>query len=81
MIAPETPPPRGAPRSAHALSSRKRTAIVAAALALATAFALASASTATAFTKNHVTSVSGLHSAPCGNKPGVCPASPLVQPN
>jgi hypothetical protein len=85
MIISETPPARGTLRSAHAQSSRKRTAIVLAALPLATAFVLAGAPTATAataFTNNHATSISGLFAAPCGGqKPGVCPASPFVQPN
>ena len=80
MIIPEAPPARGAPISAHAQSSRKRTAIVVAVLSLVTAFALASPPTATtvetsatAFTSNHVTSIAGIYSAPCrGKKPGVC---------
>jgi hypothetical protein len=74
MIFPEAPPARGAPRSAHAQSSCKCAAIVAAVIPLAVAFVLAGAPTATVFTSNHVTSVSGLHSAPCtGKNPGVCP--------
>jgi tripartite-type tricarboxylate transporter receptor subunit TctC len=79
MIIPEVPPARGASRSAHGQSSRKRTTIVVAMLTLATAFDLAGAPTATAapaataVTNNHVTAISGLYSAPCrGKKPGVC---------
>jgi hypothetical protein len=76
MIFPEAPPARGAPRSAHAQSSCKCAAIVAAVIPVAAAFVLAGAPTATVFTDNHVTSVSGLHSAPCaGKKTGVCPGS------
>ena len=77
MIIPATPPACGAPRSAHAQSSRKRATIVAAVLPLATAFMLAGALTATAataLTSNRVTSVADFYSAPCGGKkPGVCP--------
>lgn len=86
MIVPGTPPVRGALRSAHAQSSRKRTAIVAAAFSLVTAFVLAGAPTAIAapavpaFTNNHVTSISDFHSVPCrGKQPGVCRNSPDMQ--
>ena len=82
MIILATPPARGAPSSAHAQSSRKHAAIVAAVLPLATAVMLAAAPTATALTNNHAMSFSGPFSAPCGGqKPGVCPASPFVQQN
>ena len=84
MIIPEAPPARGAQRSAHAQSLRKRTMIVVATLLLATAFVLAGAATTTAvpvFRNNHVTSILD-PSPPCsGEKPGICPDSLFVQPN
>lgn len=83
MIIPVEPSARGAPRSTHVQSSRKHATVVVATLSLVTAFALAgvptatvatAAPTATVVANNHVTSISGLYSAPCrGKKPGVCP--------
>lgn len=73
MIIPEAPAASGAPRNAHAGSSRKRPMVVVSTLLLAATFVLAGASTATAapaFTNNHMTSASD----PCsGQKPGTCP--------
>jgi hypothetical protein len=88
MIIPVEPSARGAPRGTHAQSSCKCTTVVVATFSLVTAFVLAGAPTATAamtvptamaVTTNHVTSISGLYSAPCrGKKPGVCPKSRFV---
>lgn len=78
MISPETPPPSGAPRDAHAQSSGKRIMLVITTLLLAAGFVFSSASTAVAaptFTNGHIAA------APCrGDKPGFCPDPSGAQP-
>jgi hypothetical protein len=82
MITAEIPPASGAPRGAHAQSSRKRIAI--ATLLLTAAFVVTGAPTAAAapvLAGNHVMFASD-PPPPCrGDKPGVCPYLPSTQLN
>ena len=77
MSIPDVYPADGAPRSGDAKSPRKRRFILVAVLSGAAAFALAGASLAEAvhsLANDHIASSSGVPSAPCPGRPGICPS-------